>query len=463
MKKHEKKNGNLLRKLTDNLSQSQNKPYSANNATDIMRQSGELDNYSMDDSVATSSYFNHNTQQTPALLYKNGYEIGDSGASYSGSSIGSSTQLPLLNNSSGKLGSIGFNNSIAESASIGSRDTMDYNNNNNNGNHASNSDDPVQQFLSSSGTFHRMGGGAKGKGVGVGGSLANHSLQGSIGGGVVGGGGSSSSRSVVKLVSGSQFRNTQKEPHRCQQCDEYVRVQKLQKENIRSLKLQVQRLEEQLHLMKLARAQEREEFNTMMSDRDNSQRGTGNRGAGGGEGGEDLDKLQKKVQSQEEDITKYKKLLSQERKTNEQLQRINEEAEKALGTEISETKGKHEQLLKDYKSLREKTHEAEKKAESATKTSEKLKSENEKLKAQLQEIGGAAGGRKKSQEEIDANTNRIKELAQCKKELEEALLRIAELEKSLAERSLSLTDCQSKLETTKGALSAALEEKVSRN
>lgn len=48
----------------------------------------------------------------------------------------------------------------------------------------------------------------------------------------------------AKLVSGSQFRLVSKEIHRCENCDELERLLKKAKETIRSLKLQISRLED---------------------------------------------------------------------------------------------------------------------------------------------------------------------------------------------------------------------------
>jgi len=56
-----------------------------------------------------------------------------------------------------------------------------------------------------------------------------------------------------KLVSGSQFRATIREPVKCEQCESYERCIYKSKETIRSLKLQISRLEEMLQDRNLSR------------------------------------------------------------------------------------------------------------------------------------------------------------------------------------------------------------------
>ena len=74
-------------------------------------------------------------------------------------------------------------------------------------------------------------------------------------------------RGPRKLVSGAQFRATIREPIKCEQCESLERLLHKSKETIRSLKLQISRLEDSLHSRNVTRqSQTLQEVSKEISD-----------------------------------------------------------------------------------------------------------------------------------------------------------------------------------------------------
>jgi hypothetical protein len=123
----------------------------------------------------------------------------------------------------------------------------------------------------------------------------------------------------VKLVSGSQFRNITKDlSPKCGTCEVNIRASKLQKETIRSLKLQVSKLEEQIHLIKLARAAETANAVLNAQVEAAAAGGTHHLSVGtaktnGAERENNVDKLHQRIQALEDELSKMKKAMMQDK------------------------------------------------------------------------------------------------------------------------------------------------------
>jgi hypothetical protein len=146
-----------------------------------------------------------------------------------------------------------------------------------------------------------------------------------------------------KLVSGSQFRNTTKVNFMsCEQCIILDRVGKKYKETIRSLRLQIARLEEQNHDLK--RFKNGESIHQLMSKSAALASSTSavttaivtaSQQADQEENMEDIQFLAGKCEQYESDIAKVKKLLLYERNLNEGLRKTLDETRTALKEEVA--------------------------------------------------------------------------------------------------------------------------------
>jgi chromosome segregation ATPase len=130
---------------------------------------------------------------------------------------------------------------------------------------------------------------------------------------------------TLKVVSGSQFRLTTKGFSSCDQCELLDKANKKNKELIRSLKLQLLRMEESFKDLKYSRS-----LDLQLSE---AQQSTDNHPKNSDGGAPS-----KKVERLEEEVLKLKKLLAFERNTNEALRQSLEEQQTRHENEASQLK-----------------------------------------------------------------------------------------------------------------------------
>eukprot|EP00599_Poterioochromonas_sp_BG-1_P004266 CAMPEP_0173145542 /NCGR_PEP_ID=MMETSP1105-20130129/7932_1 /TAXON_ID=2985 /ORGANISM="Ochromonas sp., Strain BG-1" /LENGTH=454 /DNA_ID=CAMNT_0014059517 /DNA_START=21 /DNA_END=1385 /DNA_ORIENTATION=- len=137
---------------------------------------------------------------------------------------------------------------------------------------------------------------------------------------------------TLKVVSGSQFRLTTKSWTQCEQCEIFDRTNKKSKETIRTLKLQLARLEESFRDLKYSRALEQSLVDVKASA-DSDQKGI------------ESGVPSRKVERLEEEVLKLKKLVSFERSASEALRQSLEESQQSHSNEISSLRQEMEKVL----------------------------------------------------------------------------------------------------------------------
>lgn len=135
----------------------------------------------------------------------------------------------------------------------------------------------------------------------------------------------------LKVVSGSQFRLTTKTWSQCEQCELLDRANKKNKELIRSLKLQLARVEESFRDLKYSRSLE-QSLQEAKSSTEADQKGTEN-GA-----------PSRKVERLEEEVIKLKKMVSFERNTNEALRQSLDDNQQTLNSRIAALQQEYDKL-----------------------------------------------------------------------------------------------------------------------
>jgi hypothetical protein len=123
----------------------------------------------------------------------------------------------------------------------------------------------------------------------------------------------------LKVVSGSQFRLTSRGLAPCEQCLLFDKASKRNKEVIRSLKLQLMRMEESYRDLKFTKNNDSEPDAKLTLDSDVKLGGVGV-GVGGGDSN-----LRRKCDYLEEELNKFKKMLSYERGVNDGLRQTLEQ------------------------------------------------------------------------------------------------------------------------------------------
>jgi hypothetical protein len=154
----------------------------------------------------------------------------------------------------------------------------------------------------------------------------------------------------LKIVSGSQFRLTTKATNGssaiyCEQCDLLDKANKKNKEIIRTLKLQLTRMEESFKDLKYSRAIDAmshmipSDAHKAIMEREERE---------GRANGQDTGNVpsSKKVERLEEEVLRLKKLLSFERNTTEALRQSIEESKLNYDNEMAKIKGELEKSLK---------------------------------------------------------------------------------------------------------------------
>lgn len=144
-------------------------------------------------------------------------------------------------------------------------------------------------------------------------------------------------RSTQKLVSGSQFRNTTKlGTGRCEQCMIFDRVNKKHKETIRSLRLQIARLEETAHDLRRLKSNDSGHHVALKGS---TSGGSALAAAMSQDDEEDemenIQFLASKCETYEADLAKMKKMLLYERTLNEGLRKTLDETRTGLREELA--------------------------------------------------------------------------------------------------------------------------------
>ena len=147
-------------------------------------------------------------------------------------------------------------------------------------------------------------------------------------------------RSTGKLVSGSQFRNTTKlGMGKCEQCTVFDRVNKKHKETIRSLRLQIARLEETAHDLRRLKANDMGHHVALKGSSSSIATGGSTLAASMAsvdeEELEDIQYLANKCETYEADLAKMKKMLIYERTLNEGLRKTLDETRTGLREELA--------------------------------------------------------------------------------------------------------------------------------
>jgi hypothetical protein len=153
----------------------------------------------------------------------------------------------------------------------------------------------------------------------------------------------------VKLVSGSQFRLTTKDNIKCEHCDLLEKVNKKTKETVRSLKLQLTRLEEKFHELKLSKSasDSLSLIQKTMENKDNNNNNNNNTNID-----DNIDKLIKKCEIYEDEINKLKKIISIEKISHDNYRKNFDEIKNILKTEILDTKNINKELEKELNMLK---------------------------------------------------------------------------------------------------------------
>jgi len=156
-------------------------------------------------------------------------------------------------------------------------------------------------------------------------------------------------RSTQKLVSGSQFRNTTKVGARCEQCMIFDRVNKKHKETIRSLRLQIARLEETAHDLRRLKSNDSGHHVALKGS---TSGGSALAAAMSQEDEEDemenIQFLVNKCETYEADLAKMKKMLLYERTLNEGLRKTLDETRTGLREELATAQTQIGKLNEDY-------------------------------------------------------------------------------------------------------------------
>ena len=190
-----------------------------------------------------------------------------------------------------------------------------------------------------------------------------------------------------KLVSGSQFRNTTKlNLGRCEQCSLFDRVNKKHKETIRSLRLQIVRLEEQNHDLK--RMKSSDAMHHMVGMKPSTLAATTAIASSAVDNDdedtlEDIEFLVNKCESYEADIAKMKKMLIYERGLNEGLRKTLDETRTSLRDELSASQTEAGKLREDWQREKARREVLQASNDESTSTLLRYKSELEKTENKL--------------------------------------------------------------------------------
>lgn len=143
---------------------------------------------------------------------------------------------------------------------------------------------------------------------------------------------------TLKVVSGSQFRLTTKAFNPCDQCEVLDKANKKNKELIRTLKLQLLRMEESFKDLKYSRSLEQALMETKPSTDSDSKAVDGSAPS-------------RKVERLEEEVIKLKKMLTFERNTTDALRQSLDEQRAAFDNEMMQLRAELERSIKSNSAL----------------------------------------------------------------------------------------------------------------
>lgn len=148
-----------------------------------------------------------------------------------------------------------------------------------------------------------------------------------------------------KIVSGSQFRNITKAVfHRCEQCGILDRANKKHKETLRTLRLQIARLEEQCHDLRRSKNTDAAHYHIASK--------AAQQAIDSGLNTEGEEYLSKQCEMYEEELNKIKKILTFERTANEGLRNTLEEARNTSKQELTDAHAEITRLRADLDNAR---------------------------------------------------------------------------------------------------------------
>ena len=177
----------------------------------------------------------------------------------------------------------------------------------------------------------------------------------------------------TKLVSGSQFRLITKHGARhCDQCEVQARVNKKHTETIRTLKLQLARLEERCHDLKRTKASDVAHQIAIKSSLELAQSDN-----------EDLDFFSKKCSALEEELAKMKKMLSFERHANEGLRSALDDTKSSLKKEVSDLQNENGRLMLELQACKTENVDAKKRVDEVNNSLVQYKQQLEKTEVKL--------------------------------------------------------------------------------
>lgn len=149
----------------------------------------------------------------------------------------------------------------------------------------------------------------------------------------------------MKLVSGSQFRLTSHAkgmiPPHCEQCDTLEKLNKKNKEIIRTLKLQLARAEESYRDLKYSKS------SSSNNDQPEAMKEHGDGSVSGGGGNQKESNLRRKCEYLEDELNKFKKMLTYERSISDQLKQTLED-ERGQYKTLNENLQQENEKLKQY-------------------------------------------------------------------------------------------------------------------
>lgn len=266
-------------------------------------------------------------------------------------------------------------------------------------------------------------------------------------------------RSTGKLVSGSQFRNTTKlSAGKCEQCLIFDRVNKKHKETIRSLRLQIARLEETAHDLRRLKANDLGHHVAL--------KGSSSSIASGGstlaasiaavdeEELEDIQYLANKCETYEADLAKMKKMLLYERTLNEGLRKTLDETRTGLREELASSQLQVGKLTEEHAKEKERREGLQVAHDDLAMTLLRYKQQLERTENKLSDCQLQLNAQKNSL----ANVDHLKEIERLRQLLSAAEASNQTLSGQLSSKAYELTRTHEKLTAVEGQI-ASLEEK----
>eukprot|EP00598_Pedospumella_elongata_P003758 CAMPEP_0184974990 /NCGR_PEP_ID=MMETSP1098-20130426/6334_1 /TAXON_ID=89044 /ORGANISM="Spumella elongata, Strain CCAP 955/1" /LENGTH=590 /DNA_ID=CAMNT_0027497665 /DNA_START=60 /DNA_END=1835 /DNA_ORIENTATION=- len=266
-------------------------------------------------------------------------------------------------------------------------------------------------------------------------------------------------RSTGKLVSGSQFRNTTKlGMGKCEQCTVFDRVNKKHKETIRSLRLQIARLEETAHDLRRLKANDMGHHVALKGSSSSIASGGSTLAASMAsvdeEELEDIQYLANKCETYEADLAKMKKMLIYERTLNEGLRKTLDETRTGLREELASAQLQVGKLAEEHAKEKERREGLQVAHDDLAMTLLRYKQQLERTENKLSDCQLQLNAQKNSL----ANVDHLKEIERLRHLLSTAEASNQSLAGQLSSKAYELSRTHEKLATVEGQI-ASLEEK----